>query len=338
MEDVPFEVWCTQWRLDHTGWRNIVRSLNKSFRDNVYTNVTSLVLSPENSKSTTTLPLDLFVKCPMLVRLVFTNSGVCDLTPLTALKHTLEHLDMSGNTNCKGLWTSGSREENTLMFDLMPVGALTKLKHLDLHGSCVFDIAPLSALTSLEHLVCSRTHISDLDPLTGLVRLKRLDLEGLHRVLKLGPISALTSLEHLSITDSLYITDLTPLTTLKRLQRFECYGTYVADIAPLAALSSLRGLNIGLCKVASVAPLAALTSLTYVDCRHNHVADLSPLGALVQLEHLDFRGGCRGRTGMAHLTALTSLRRITCSRVDFTETSKLAAMLPQIITVVVKEL
>ena len=158
----------------------------------------------------------------------------------------VEHLDLS----------------YTQVSDLAPLASLANLKELRLSCTQVVDVAPLTNLTNLEKLWICNTQVNDLTPLKGLIDLKILLLENT-QVNDVIPLAGLTNLDVLMIADT-QISDLAPLAGLANLTCLTLHDTQVSDVAPLAGLTNLRSLILHNTQVNDVAPLAGLANLKEV--------------------------------------------------------------------------
>ncbi len=81
-------------------------------------------------------------------------------------------------------------------FNLKPIGKLTNLQEVLLHGELIFDIKPLAKLTRLKSLKLVSVRTTDLTPIKNLVNLEELDIFG-SPISNLEPIKGLKNLKNL---------------------------------------------------------------------------------------------------------------------------------------------
>lgn len=101
----------------------------------------------------------------------------------------------------------------------------------------VADLAPLAACTRLQDLTCYATPVVNLGPLAACVGLRRLNCS-LTKVVDLGPLAACTALSRLTVNNT-GVSDLGPLASCTGLHFFCCMETRVTDVGPLASCTEL---------------------------------------------------------------------------------------------------
>ncbi|WP_430867813.1 excalibur calcium-binding domain-containing protein [Demequina aurantiaca] len=146
-----------------------------------------------------------------------------------------------------------------------PLGNLTRLTSLDIHGDFGGDLTGLSELSNLTHLDIQSPQVKSLHGIETMGSLRNLRVTN-SPVSSLEPVAALTGLETLTanFTD---IEDLAPLIGLDNLQELQVFDAEVSDVTPITQLPSLKRLGLG----------------------KNHISDLSPLGDVDTLEYFDAR-------------------------------------------------
>lgn len=131
-------------------------------------------------------------------------------------KEVLEQIKNAKDSNSSELWITYPGAN----FDITPVGGLSNLKILGIHGyaSELTDISPISGLVSLEELyIADHKTLSDITPIQNLKKLKKLYLDGNN------------------------ITDVSPLGGLINLsEKLLLYGNNISDVSPLAGLVNLK--------------------------------------------------------------------------------------------------
>ncbi len=160
--------------------------------------------------------LDFLIDLTGVEDLVLASDSICDLKPLTHLKH-LSHLMLfqcSAVTDIKPF--EDFTDLNVLSIidcpgiqDLEPLKYLHKLDILRLKKIPITNLSPISKLSKLKGLVISNIQISDLSSLSEMNDLLRLDLINTN-VSDLNPIAKLPNLKYLDVTGT-PIKDFSPL-------------------------------------------------------------------------------------------------------------------------------
>ncbi len=216
------------------------------------------------------------------VSLVVELRDVSDLTALSAQPHlTSLHL----------LRTIGIEAPERM--DLEPLATLTRLRALSLWLACpVRDIAPLgrlSKLTSLE--LHGLENVADLGPLAALTKLRRLRLSSCHAFHDLAPLAALENLTSLALLNCDQVVDLAPIGRLGALTELEvlyCGGIHRLD--PVARLRRLEAIHVLDCeRVSDVKPVAQLANLTELWVSSQQIRDYGALAAMANLVDLRIR-------------------------------------------------
>ena len=281
-----------------------------------------------------------------LVRLLFGNNQVSNLTPLQSLTN-LRYLSFWGNqvsdltplqnlTNLRELYFGNNQMSdltplqnltnleqlyfwNNQVTDLTPLQNLTKLRDLDFYNNQVSDIAPLQNLTNLKYLWFFQNQVSSLTPLQNLTNLEMLSFDK-NQVGDIAPLQNLTNLQRLDFWDN-QVTDLTPLQNLTNLQRLRFSKNQVSDLTPLRNLTNLQLLHLFDCQVSDLTPLQNLTNLQDLWFDNNQVSDLTPLQNLTNLQAL-----LLGRNRVSDITPvqnLTNLQELTFWRNQVSDISSL---------------
>ena len=148
------------------------------------------------------------------------------------------------------------------------IGALDKLRSLDLGKTQVSDLAPLAKLTALERLSLVDTPVRDVASLSGVM-----DVDGVES-----------------------FDDIPSLEGLQNLRELELNGTQISDISPIGYLKGLKFLSLGKTQVSDLAPLQELTGLQTLRLDKTRVLDLRPLAGLRKLADEPDEGGLSFRS------------------------------------------
>ncbi len=246
-----------------------------------------------------------------LVRLLFGNNQVSNLTPLQSLTN-LRYLSFWGNqvsdltplqnlTNLRELYFG-----NNQVSDLTPLQNLTNLESLYFWNNQVSSLTPLQNLTNLHNLDFYNNQVSDIAPLQNLTNMKYLWFFQ-NQVSSLTPLQNLTNLEMLSF-DSNQVSDIAPLQNLTNLQRLDFCNNQVTDLTPLQNMTNLQRLRFSNNQVSDIAFFQNLTNLQRLDFSSNQVSDLTPLQNLTNLQDLWF--DVNQVSDLTPLQNLTSLRAL----------------------------
>lgn len=216
------------------------------------------------------------------------NSTITDLSPLSSL-FGLTYLKLD---NLKGVKT------------LAPIGALVKMKQLEIRQVEYPDLDFLTGMNDLESLIffMQPKQIEDISPLKGKTKLKTLRLyggAGQEGISDISVLEELTELEDLS----LYMTkveDLSPISGLTKLKRLDLYGIPATDMSPVESLTELR----------------------YIWIYATKFEDYSPLANLTKLE--EFRAGISKLDTLEYLESMPKLKIVSMLREDIQDFSPLA--------------
>ena len=200
--------------------------------------------------------------------LIERNDTITDLSPLSSLSG-LTYLKLD---SMKGVKT------------LAPIGALVKMKELEIRQVEYPDLDFLTGMNDLESLIffMQPKQIEDITPLKGKAKLKTLRLyggAGQEGIKDISVLAELTELEDLS----LYMTkveDLSPISGLVKMKRLDLYGIRATDMSPVENLTELRYIWIYATKFEDYSPLAKLTKL------EEFRAGISQLDTLEYLENM----------------------------------------------------
>jgi len=220
--------------------------------------------------------------------LIERNDTITDLSPLSSLSG-LTYMKLDG---LKGVKT------------LAPVGALVKMKQLEIRQVEYPDLDFLTGMNDLESLIffMQPKQIEDISPLKGKAKLKTLRLyggAGQDGISDISVLEELTELEDLS----LYMTkveDLSPISGLTKLKRLDLYGIPATDMSPVENLTELR----------------------YIWIYATKFEDYSPLANLTKLE--EFRAGISKLDTLEYLESMPKLKIVSMLREDIQDFSPLA--------------
>ena len=189
----------------------------------------------------------------------------------------------------------------------MQIGAMDRLKDLNLANTQVSDLTPLQRLTGLKTLRINNVNLSDLSPLKEMTGLKTLSLDNTH-VSDLDPLKEMTGLQYLWLGRT-QVSDLAPLTEMTALGWLSLDSTQVSDFGPLRGLTGLRGIWLDNTQFSDLTLLQRLTGLQDLDFTNTLVKDLAPLKGLMELRSLWFRN--TQVSDLSPLAGLTSLKRLS---------------------------
>lgn len=125
---------------------------------------------------------------------------------------------------------------------------LPSLHLLNLDGSSNADCSGIGALTKLRELDLSYSRIASLSPLEPLSELEELALDGCEAIDDLAPLAGLSKLADLSLIGCSLLRSLDPLGGLENLQRLDLYGCKsIPTLEPILDLPALQWIDIRGC-------------------------------------------------------------------------------------------
>ena len=249
----------------------------------------------------------LLVQLPRLAALqcVDTTRRVCDISPIAAVGHHLQSLELYNFSELE---------------DISPIGTCSQLSSLKISGTMsdiahprIVDLCPLSSCKLLTQVDLSECHylLSDLGPLAECVHIKSLHLSYLTSVSDLSPLSSLVDLTTLRM-GSLRLQHIDALAACSRLTNLTL-ATFDRNppLTPLASCQQLRSLCIcSSCIGADLLPLmqcALLTELSLVGC--DRLSDVTSLQNLPELRVLRL-SHCPAMADISPLSHCKALQRL----------------------------
>ena len=224
------------------------------------------------------------------------------------------------------------------------VGAMKRLRRLDLAGKGVRDLTGLQYATNLTWLHLPDNQVSDLSPIAGLTELRELWAHG-NLLSDISPVRGLTNLTHLEfdqsqVSDISSVKNLTKLTWLEfdnslvsdisfvrgltNLTRLEIQGTLVSDLSPVTGLNKLKHLDLGGTNVSDLSPVAGLINLEFLGFSNDTISDISALAGLINLKHIHTWGN--PFSDLSPLAKLNKLERLDICGAKLSDLSPLAGL------------
>lgn len=202
---------------------------------------------------------DTLSKCSLIRELVFTNTQLFDLKPLSTIS-TLRRLDLA----------------YTKIHDIKDLAPLIQLESLDLTATRVTDITPLKDMTNLQHLTLTQSTVKDITPLANCKELNSLNLHNTE-IESIEPLRGHTSLQTLiiSCTDLVDVDAISTLTGLVTLHASSCDAV---DFSSVSKITKLETLDLSDTSIDDVSVLVnGFQQLNFINIQGTKVTDITPL-------------------------------------------------------------
>ncbi|SFR56391.1 internalin A [Yoonia tamlensis] len=205
----------------------------------------------------------------------------------------------------------------------LPLDGLNSLTGLAIINSEIASIAGIERLENLNRLAITNTAVSDLAPLSGL-NLTHVTLAS-DKIEDLSPLGNSTEITHLVIKGS-GITSLDGLSLGPSLVHIDGSESELSDISAMQTATNVERALFENANITDVMSLAGKSHLQQVDLRKNPVSDLSAfgIGAFPNLTILDLSDTLV--FDLSPLHNLTSVERLSLSRIPATDLTPLAGM------------
>ena len=204
-----------------------------------------------------------------LEKLLISDCGRADLTPISSLKK-LKSLSIS-----KG---SITRE------GLVSIGSLHNLEQLTLTNCGLTSIANLSELKNLTHLNLSYNTLRNIDIFAGMGGLQELRMAG-NALTDLSAISGLNEIIYLDVSHN-SLQSLAPVCSLANLKTLMANNNSITSIEGFESLQNLQILNLNQNLITDISMIYACTKLSELDASNNMIEDISGLSANTNLIRL----------------------------------------------------
>lgn len=226
-------------------------------------------------------------------------ASLADVLTGLLLERTDQLTDLSPLSNLSGL-TYLKLDSLKGIRTLAPLGALVKLKELEIRQVEYPDLAFLAGMNDLESLVffMQPKTIEDISPLKGKAKLKRLHLY------------------------SAPVTDISVLAELSELEDLSLYMIKADDLSPVGGLTKLKRLSLYAIPAKDMSPVENLTELRYIWIYATKFEDYSPLAKLTKLE--EFHGGLSKLDTLEYVEFMPKLKIVKMLREDIIDVSPLA--------------
>lgn len=226
-------------------------------------------------------------------------ASLADVLTGLLMERTDQVTDLSPLSNLSGL-TYLKLDSLKGIKTLAPLGALVKLKELEIRQVEYPDLDFLAGMNDLESLVffMQPKTIEDISPLKGKAKLKRLHLY------------------------SAPVTDISVLAELAGLEDLSLYMIKADDLSPIGGLTKLKRLSLYAIPAKDMSPVENLTELRYIWIYATKFEDYSPLEKLTKLEEL--HGGLSKLDTLEYVESMPKLKIVKMLREDIIDVSPLA--------------
>lgn len=218
-------------------------------------------------------------------------------------------------------------ERNDTITDLSPISGLSGLTFLKLDSvKGVTTLAPLGALVKMKDLEIRAVEYPDLDFLTGMNDLESLAFFMMpEAVSDITPLKGKTGMKKLNLyggTKGDGISDISVVAEMTELEDLSLYMTKVEDLSPIAGLTKLKRLDLYGIPATDMSPVENLIELTYIWIYATKFDDYSPLAKLTKLE--EFAAGISALDTLEYLENMPKLKKIGMLREEISDYSPLS--------------
>lgn len=190
---------------------------------------------------------------------------------------------LQGLQRCKNLTCLQMGHQS--ISDVYPVGALTKLRVLDLtQNRKISDVTPLAGLNELEWLDLDSNLITDISSLINLLNLKYLNLQ-LNQIENIDAIKHMIGLETLFLFRA-SLENISAISNLTKLTQLWVVDCGLHDISCLRNLENINNLHLAWNQINNIEPISNLMKLEWVALEQNNISDISALKDLLNLEYV----------------------------------------------------